>query len=41
VALAAFRDTPEFVEATFLVTIEGEALEKPHCVAEWVMRYYL
>jgi acyl dehydratase len=41
VVLVAFVDTPEFVEATFLVTVEGEGLEKPHCVAEWVMRYYV
>jgi acyl dehydratase len=41
VTLAGIKETPEFVEATFLVTIEGDALEKPHCVAEWVIRYYV
>jgi acyl dehydratase len=41
VALAGFKDATEFAEATFLVTVEGEGSEKPHCVAEWVMRYYL
>jgi hypothetical protein len=28
------------VQATWQVTIEREASEKPCCVAEWLVRYY-
>jgi len=37
----AVNDIADGVEATFSVVIEGENSEKPCCVAEWVIRYYL
>ncbi len=39
--LQAVKDIADGVEATFSVVIEGENSEKPCCVAEWVIRYYL
>jgi len=39
--LQAIKDIADGVEATFSVVIEGENSEKPCCVAEWVIRYYL
>ncbi len=41
VRLHSFRDFPGSVEAVFDITIETEGAEKPCCVAEWVLRYYL
>jgi acyl dehydratase len=41
VALLAFKEFSDSVEATFSVTIEREQSEKPACVAEWIVRYYL
>jgi acyl dehydratase len=40
-ALQAVKDIADGVEATFSVVIESENSEKPCCVAEWVLRYYL
>jgi acyl dehydratase len=37
----AVNDIADGVEATFSVVIESENSEKPCCVAEWVIRYYL
>jgi acyl dehydratase len=37
----ALKDIADGVEATFSVVIEGENSDKPCCVAEWVIRYYL
>jgi acyl dehydratase len=39
--LQAIKHIADGVEATFSVVIEGENSEKPCCVAEWVIRYYL
>jgi len=39
--LQAIKDIADGVEATFSVVIEGENSEKPCCVAEWVIRYYV
>ena len=39
--LQAVKDIADGVEATFSVVIESENSEKPCCVAEWVLRYYL
>jgi acyl dehydratase len=41
VALLALKEFSDSVEATFSVTIEREQSEKPACVAEWIVRYYL
>ena len=39
-ALASVEETGGAVQATWQVTIEREASEKPCCVAEWLVRYY-
>ena len=41
VTLAALKEAGDAVEATFSVTIESEGSEKPNCVAEWIVRYYV
>ena len=41
VALLALKELSDSVEATHSVTIECEKSEKPACVAEWIVRYYL
>jgi len=41
VSLHSVRDLPDAVEAIFGISVEGQDSEKPHCVAEWVVRYYL
>jgi acyl dehydratase len=41
VTLQALKDIAEGMEATFSVVIERENSEKPCCVAEWVIRYYI
>jgi acyl dehydratase len=38
--VAAVKELPDGVEATFSVSIESEGGEKPCCVAEWIVRYY-
>ncbi len=40
VTLRSVNQSPKFVDATFLIHIEGESLSKPCCVAEWLIRYY-
>src|SRR5580658_1764703 len=40
VTLLSAKESPEFVDASFLVHIEGESSSKPCCVAEWLVRYY-
>jgi acyl dehydratase len=40
VALLAWKELSDSVEATYGVTIECEQSEKPACVAEWIVRYY-
>ena len=40
-SLLALKELPDFVETTYAVTIESEKSEKPACVAEWIVRYYL
>lgn len=39
--LQSVRELPDAVEAVFSVTVESEGTDKPCCVAEWVVRYYL
>ncbi|MGA6985783.1 MAG: MaoC family dehydratase [Terriglobales bacterium] len=45
VTLLAVKESPEFVDATFLIRVEshgadGQPPGKPCCVAEWQVRYY-
>jgi acyl dehydratase len=39
--LQALKGIAEGMEATFSVVIERENSEKPCCIAEWVIRYYI
>jgi acyl dehydratase len=41
VALLALKELADSVEATYSVTMEIEGSDKPACVAEWIVRYYL
>jgi acyl dehydratase len=41
VALLALKELSDCVEATYNLTVEREQSEKPACVAEWIVRYYL
>jgi acyl dehydratase len=41
VGLLACKETAGSVEATYSVAVEIEGAEKPGCVAEWIVRYYL
>jgi acyl dehydratase len=41
VTLLALKELSDSIEATYNVTIECEQSEKPACVAEWIVRYYL
>lgn len=38
--LQSTKDFGGGLEIVYAVTVEGESLEKPICVAEWVVRYY-
>jgi len=45
VTLLSVKESPEFVDATFLIRVErhgaeSQVSEKPCCVAEWLVRYY-
>jgi len=39
--LKSMRDVVGGVEALLVAAIEGEQMEKPVCVAEWVVRFYV
>ncbi len=41
VTLQSLKEIPGAVEAVFAVSVEGESADKPCCVAEWVVRYYV
>ena len=41
VSLLTLKELSDSVEATYAVTIEIDKSEKPACVAEWIVRYYL
>ena len=41
VVLLSVKELPDALEAAFSMSVEGEGLEKPCCVAEWIVRYYL
>jgi len=38
--LAGFKDLGDSYEAIFNCSVECEGLEKPACVAEWLVRYF-
>ncbi|HSZ01387.1 MAG TPA: MaoC family dehydratase [Terriglobales bacterium] len=40
VTLLSVKESPEFVDATFLIRVESQSSDKPCCVAEWLVRYY-
>jgi acyl dehydratase len=40
VTLLSVKESPDFVDAAFLIQIEAESSIKPCCVAEWLLRYY-
>jgi len=39
-ALASFKDLGDSHEAIFGCMVECEGMEKPACVAEWIVRYF-
>lgn len=39
--LGSLKDFPGGAEALFLVSVERQGGDKPVCVAEWIIRYYL
>ena len=41
VSLLFLKEIPDAVEAAFSIAVEGQGTEKPCCVAEWIVRYYL
>ncbi|MFY9530699.1 MAG: MaoC family dehydratase [Candidatus Acidiferrales bacterium] len=41
VTLQSLKELPDGVEAVFSISVEGAGTEKPCCVAEWVVRYYI
>lgn len=40
VSVLSVKDLPNALEATFAISVEGQDSDKPHCVAEWIVRYY-
>jgi acyl dehydratase len=40
VTVQSVKELPDAIEAAFAVSVEGKDGEKPHCVAEWIVRYY-
>jgi acyl dehydratase len=40
VTLLSAKESPDFVDAAYLIHIEGQSSSKPCCVAEWLVRYY-
>jgi acyl dehydratase len=41
VGLPGFKEIADSVEAIYSVVVEIEGAEKPGCVAEWIVRYYV
>ena len=39
--LQSLKDVPDALEAVFDANVEVQGSEKPCCVAEWVVRYYI
>ena len=40
VTLLSVKESPEFIDAAFLIRVESESSDKLCCVAEWLVRYY-
>jgi acyl dehydratase len=40
VKLLSVKESPDFSDAVYSVTVESQGSEKPCCVAEWLVRYY-
>jgi acyl dehydratase len=40
VSIHSVKELPDAIEAIFGISVEGQNSEKPHCVAEWIIRYY-
>lgn len=40
VNLLSMKELPNALEATFAISVEGQDSDRPHCVAEWIVRYY-
>ena len=40
VSLLSMKELPNALEATFAMSVEGQDSDRPHCVAEWIVRYY-
>lgn len=40
VSLLSMKELPNALEATFAISVEGQDSDKPHCLAEWIVRYY-
>jgi acyl dehydratase len=40
VTLLSVKESAEFVDIIFSMTIESQSIDKPCCVAEWLLRYY-
>jgi len=38
--LADLKESVDFVDAIYGITVERQGAEKPCCVAEWMVRYY-
>ena len=41
VTVVSVKESPEFVDAAFLIRVESQSSDKPCCVAEWLVRYYV
>jgi acyl dehydratase len=39
--LRSLKEVPGALEAAFDATVETQGVDKPCCVAEWVVRYYI
>jgi acyl dehydratase len=40
VSLNSVKELPDAIEAAYAISVEGQDSKKPHCVAEWIVRYY-
>ncbi|HXA76874.1 MAG TPA: MaoC family dehydratase [Candidatus Acidoferrales bacterium] len=40
VSLHSMKELPDAIEAVYGISVDGKDGEKPHCAAEWVVRYY-
>jgi acyl dehydratase len=38
--VSTWKETPEYADVTYAITVEMEGAEKPCCAAEWIVRYY-